>query len=60
MINRISFTVKGDYNEMTLHREADSNWVEMQYHHYNGCAFARFRFEDLKKAVELLEGQSDD
>lgn len=55
MINRVTFTVKGDYNEMALRRDEGSSEVEMQFHYYNGCRYARFKFEDLKKAVEVLE-----
>lgn len=60
MINSISFTVKGDYKEMTLSRDDGSRWVEMQYHYSNGCAYARFELADLKKAVAILEGQDDE
>lgn len=60
MIDRISFTVKGDYNEMTLRRDEGSSKVEMQFHHYNGCSFATFDFKDLKKAVEILSGEDHD
>lgn len=59
MINKISFTVKGDYREMTLCRDNGSRFVEVQYNYGHGCAFARFEFADLKKAVEILEGQDD-
>jgi len=60
MINSISFTVKGDYSAMRLTREDGSRWVEMQYQYGNGCAYARFELADLKKAVEILEGQDDE
>lgn len=60
MINKISFTVKGDYREMTLCRDEGSRFVEMQYSYGNGCAYARFELADLKKAVEILGGQEDE
>lgn len=55
MINKVSFTVKDDYNEITLRRDEGSSQVQMQLHYYNGCKFATFNFEDFKKAVEILE-----
>ena len=60
MINKVSFTVKGDYQAMTLCRDNGSRFVEMQYSYGNGCNYARFELADLKKAVELLEEQDDD
>ena len=60
MINKVSFTLKGDYQTMTLCRDNGSRFVEMQYSYGNGCAFARFELADLKKAVAILEGQDDE
>jgi len=55
MINSVSFDLKGDYNNLSLTREEGSRFVQMTYHYHSGCAYARFEFEDLKKAVEILE-----
>ena len=54
MIRSIEFTVKGDYNSIDLTRDEGSTKVQMRFHYYNGCSLARFDFEDLKKAVEVL------
>lgn len=60
MIENVSFTVKGDYNELTLKRKGGNNYVELQFMYYNGCQYARFKFDDLKKAVEILSEQDND
>ena len=54
MINAVSFTVKGDYNQLRLVRGEGQSYVEMQLSYSNGCSYARFKFEDFKKAVEVL------
>lgn len=54
MINAVSFTVKGDYNQLRLVRGEGQSYVEMQLSYSNGCQYARFKFEDFKKAVEVL------
>lgn len=59
MINKVSFTVKGDFSEMTLSRDEGSRFVEMSYHYRNGMSMARFELADLKKALELLESQEE-
>lgn len=55
MINKISFTMKGDYYEMTLSRDDGSRFVEMQFHYHNGCRYASFELADFKKALAILE-----
>lgn len=60
MINRVEFTVKGDYESIGLRRNEGSNKVELMFVHYRGCSFMTCDFADLKKAVEILEGDSDD
>lgn len=57
MINKVSFTMKGDYYEMTLSRDEGSRFVDMSLHYHNGMRMAHFELEDFKKAVELLEAQ---
>lgn len=59
MINKVSFTMKGDYYEMTMSRDEGSRFVEMSFHYHNGMSMARFELADLKKAVELLEAQGE-
>ena len=54
MINAVSFTIKGDYNQLRLVRGEGQSYVEMQLSYSNGCQYARFKFEDFKKAVEIL------
>ena len=59
MIDKISFTtVRGDYYELALRLVNGSSCVEMQLSYSNGCQYARFKFEDIKKAVEIL-GEQD-
>lgn len=60
MIESIEFTVKGDYQSITMHREEGSNKVRMDFHYYNGMAMATFDFRDMKKAVEVLSGEDDE
>lgn len=59
MINKVTFTLKGDYYEMTLSRDEGSRFVEMSFHYHSGMRMARFELADLKKAVELLEAQEE-
>ena len=60
MINKVTFTLKGDYYEMTMSRDEGSRFVEMSFHYHSGMMMARFELADLKKAVELLEAQEDE
>ena len=55
MIDKVAFTVKGDYNEMTLCRDEGSRWIEMQFHRHCSVSFARFKLEDLKMALAILD-----
>ena len=55
MINKVEFTVKGDYTEMTLSRSEGSRWIEMAYHYPKGASFARFELKDLEKALAILK-----
>lgn len=55
MINKVTFTLKGDYYEMTMSRGEGSRFVEMQFHYHNGCRYASFELEDFKKALAILE-----
>lgn len=54
MINRISFTVKGDYDELTFRRSEDSPNCEINFHRHSGMSIARFLFADLRKALNVL------
>lgn len=60
MINKVVFTLKGDYYEMALSRDEGSRFVEMAFHYHSGVRMAQFELADLKKAVELLEAQEDE
>ena len=59
MISKITFTVKGDYSEMSLGRDEGSQFVDMEFHRHGGCSYATFKFEDLKKAVEILSAAEE-
>lgn len=56
MITRVEFTVKGDYDEITFRRNEGSSGCELNFHRQNGMAIARFKFDDMRKAVNILNG----
>ena len=60
MINAVSFTIKGDYHQLKLERGEEQSYVVMHLIYSNGCQYARFKFEDFKKAVEVLAIQDKD
>lgn len=60
MIKSIEYTLKGDFQSMTLSRDEGSTKVQLTFHHYNGCSLAMFDFEDLKTAVEVLTDKHHD
>lgn len=56
MINRISFGIKGDYDEMSFNREQDSPICRLEFHRQGEMAITRFKFNDFRKAIGVLNG----
>ena len=59
MIRDITITAKGNYQRITFSREEDSNTIEMSFSYPNGCSYASFNLEDMKKALDILTKENE-
>lgn len=56
MIRRIEFEAKNDYDGITFRREPDSPYINIDFHRHNGMTMATFKFNDFRKALNVLNG----